>query len=703
MSRSRLVIVLVGLLALVVFGLLWAFVGAGAERAGVGWYLFAYAMGLTMIVLPCTLPLAFVIVPLALGKGPRKGLAMAIAFGIGVAITLSLYGVLAAVVGKVAIGTIDAPLETVKNWVYFIAGIFALLFALGEVGLVRWRMPTYTGAIPAGIQRQSDYFKAFFLGLFLGNIGVGCPHPATPLILTEIASSGDIFYGWTLFLVHAIGRVLPLLVLVVLGLIGVNGLQWLLARKEKIERSTGWVMVFVAGFILVLGLFTHDWWVNSGIHTTLEAVTQEERFLGVISSRIGAAAPHQHGLEEGRGLFGLPLAWGNWVLVLLWIIPLWWYYLKKKKEMSAEVRPWRFWFTMMFSILLIVTFTYILPDRFYRQAMADSDHPHEGAEMDEHMDEMMDDHPPAGGGGHDDHGSALYHEESEVPAGALVVNFRPEISGQFATLNFLVNETNLEIEHERLMHVIAVRDDLGEFTHIHPVQSVPGVFTLPHTFTQPGRYKFWSQIKTDGVIHTFGHPILEAGPTDRSPSSITPNFGRNVIVDNYQVALEIPEKVVAGREVDVSFDIHSFDGHEIAVENYLGAPMHLAIISEDLKQFLHTHPEEGHSHGAIKLINQVFAHGSEPVPGQMETGDTDEVISFHVTFPEPGLYKMFGQFRPAGLFPPTDEESNLRAEFWVQVEAPTAVGAALTTKPALVTISLVLMLGLGLVVRKFIA
>lgn len=41
-----------------------------------------------------------------------------------------------------------------------------------------------------------------------------------------------------------------------------------------------------------------------------------------------------HGLETGTGLFGLPLAWGSWFLVFLWLLPIWWWYGKRKKEMQ---------------------------------------------------------------------------------------------------------------------------------------------------------------------------------------------------------------------------------------------------------------------------------------------------------------------------------------------------------------------------------
>jgi cytochrome c-type biogenesis protein len=338
--KTTLAVIAIGIFAVIVVGVFWFFLWGPESPVGFGWYLFSFAAGLTMIVLPCTLPLAFVIVPLSMGKGIGKGLGIALSFSIGVILMLSIYGVLAALAGSVAIDTFGAPLETVKNWLYFIAGIFAYIFALGEIGLAKFRMPTYTGAAPAFIQRQSDYLKPFFLGLFLGNIGVGCPHPATPYILTRIATSHDVYYGWLLFFIHGVGRILPLLLLAILGVLGVNALSWLIARKEKVERATGWGMVFVAGFILVLGLFTHDWWVASGQHTLFEELTQEHTVTGYFAAKIGRGVAHTHGFEEvlgQTGLLGMPLQWGNWVLVALWLLPMWWYYIRKQKEHSLKM------------------------------------------------------------------------------------------------------------------------------------------------------------------------------------------------------------------------------------------------------------------------------------------------------------------------------------------------------------------------------
>ncbi|MBI2097629.1 MAG: hypothetical protein HYT46_01700 [Candidatus Vogelbacteria bacterium] len=678
----------IGLVILMIFGLFWAFLGnqgtAGLASGGLGWYLFSYAMGLTMIVLPCTLPLAFVIVPMVLKKGVAKGFGLALAFGLGVAITLSLYGLVAAVIGKAAITGLQAPLESVKNWVYFIAGIFAYLFALGEIGLVKFRMPSYTGAAPAFIQKQGDYLKALLLGLFLGNIGVGCPHPATPLILTEIASSGDLFYGWSLFLVHALGRIIPLLILAFLAILGVNALSWLVSKKDKLERATGWAMVFVAGFILTLGLFTHDWWVNSGQHTLLESLTQEEVLTGAIAGRLGVGNAHTHGLEEGVGLFGLPLDWGNWFLVFLWVLPLWWYYKIKKKEakeaMDKTLLRWRFWTYAAITLFLISTFVYYLPARFLLQAEA----PHDDEVM---MDGGLMPHD-------DEHGGTVYHEESEVAAG-LAVNFSigalPTID-EPVELRFFVNDRPsgapvpnyvLEIEHEKLMHVIGVRDDLEEFFHIHPIPiTTPGVFAVNHIFPAPGRYKVWSEIKQGGIIHAFGHaPFSVAGETF---PALPRDFSRSVEVGGYKVTLNLTEPAVAGHDHDLSFSISQSDDHPVFLDNYLGAPMHLAVIKDDWTQFIHTHPEDSsHTHAAapplpFELVSRVLANGGGHDEGESTIVAGQDSVNFHVNFPTPGLYRAFAQFRPAvaNLAP----DDYLLAAFWIEVKDAAQTGGVSVTE-----------------------
>ncbi|MDO8492595.1 MAG: cytochrome c biogenesis protein CcdA [bacterium] len=749
----------VGLLAVIVFGLLWLFFLSPTHPAGFGWYLFAFATGLSMIVLPCTLPLAFVIVPLSMGKGLRRGLSIALSFGAGVAVMLSIYGIAAALIGRAAVGQLGAPLETVKNWVYFIAGTFAYLFALNEIGLIKFKMPTYTGAAPAFIQKQGEYIKAFLLGMFLGNVGVGCPHPATPLLLIEIASSGDVAYGWTLFFTHAIGRILPLIFLAVLAIIGINGLNWLLTKKDKIEKATGWAMVFVAGFILTLGLFSHAWWVSSGTHTLLEKVTQEDRFLGILNEKLETEVVHSHGTEElvgHTGLFGLPLELGHWVLVALWIFPIWWWWRRERgridaipsdkqiSEKEAEDKLWHMkekLFTVI-SVLLVAVFIWALPQWFLKtvtereaaehasvsgitadhthapgtladhahdtDATADHDqdmvmneemmHMHEDGSMHDHsemmkgmmeMEEMMG-HDPATG----------YQEEVDIKEG-LVVSMKKEPSfpkaGESVTMTFLVqtrpdNEPydNLVIEHEKYIHVIGVRDDLDQFFHIHPQKVSAGVWSVPHIFGEAGTYKVYVDVTDASGAHSFGQKefTVSSGQSQFSQRTATKiEYMKNVIVGDYQVALEHDEPLVAGNTVKVRLTVRDVYGRGVELDNFLGVPMHLAVIGQDLTQYLHTHPADAAAHDS-GVIDESKPHTHSLISvkkalAHVETGGPEidsEPATFLVPFEKPGIYRMFAQFRPKGVNLPTNEA--ITAAFFVSVESD--IGQAITKVPPIV-------------------
>ncbi|KKT28778.1 MAG: Cytochrome c biogenesis protein transmembrane region [Candidatus Giovannonibacteria bacterium GW2011_GWB1_46_20] len=616
-------------------GLVWFFGFSQSSPIGAGWFLFSFAAGLSMIVLPCTLPLAFVIVPLSMGKGVKKGLFIALAFGLGVSITLSLYGLITAALGEFAIGTLDAPLETVKNWLYFIAGIFTYLFALGELGLINFRMPTYSGAHPGFIQRQGDILKALLLGLFLGNIGVGCPHPATPLILTRIAISGDVFYGWLLFFVHALGRITPLLILAILGILGVNALSWVISRRERIEKATGWAMVFVAGFILVLGLFSHGWWTYSGSHSLLESVTQEERFLGVISSRLDTAPPHQHGLEEfdGKtGLFGLPLYAGNWVLFLLWVTPLFWYWFKFGGAQPRERRALQLWFFVALSLLLGITFLYTIPHWFLK---------HKALEAVERPSVLAD------------------IKNLDAPKQKVPINFEIRIQPSSGAKP---DEAAYEYSHERLMHVVAIHENLDAFLHFHPEDQMVitrdmlsgGVFPFAITFPKAGRYILAVDFKYKGEEISF-HKTFDVG--ERKAGALKKDFARKGKFDGLNVELKIErENIRSGEEVGFAYKLFRNGSPVNDLELYLGAPAHFAIVSADLSIFNHTHgalsAEEGEHQGWI-IVPQAIAHEGEEEDSRAASASAlpekfGPDVFLNYAFPYPGIYAIFGEFKRGG-------------------------------------------------------
>src|SRR3989304_4805657 len=112
-----------------------------------------------MIVLPCTLPAVFVIVPLSLGRGYRRGLLMASLFGLGLTPTLTAHAIAVAPPGQVLY------LDRLPLLMWLAAGIAAYVFGLTELGLLPWPLPAYGGSLPGTIQQRGDYTRALAMGV----------------------------------------------------------------------------------------------------------------------------------------------------------------------------------------------------------------------------------------------------------------------------------------------------------------------------------------------------------------------------------------------------------------------------------------------------------------------------------------------------------------------------------------------------------
>lgn len=624
-SPLLLILLIIVLLGIFLYGLKWVF-GLGQEQVGSAPFLiFDYAVGLTMIFLPCTLPLAFVIVPLVMGKSYQKGIGMALAFGVGVTITLSFYGVLIGLLGQ-ALGI--HQVETAKNILYALAGLFAVLFALGELGLIPFHSPAYSGAVPGFIMKQKDLLKAGLLGLFLGNVGVGCPNPLfNAVIVPQIVVTGSPFQGWLIMFVQALGRITPLFILAFLAILGINATKFLVAHKDTVTKFTGWTTVFVGGFLLTLGLFGHDWWVISGQHTLFELVTQENFITNLLGSKVQQLG-HTHGIPTGTGLFGLPIALGTPFILLVWIFPMLWYFLQRKKGVEAltpEQQPFekRYlgllgWFFIVVSLLLYTVFGYLLPHMYLQHWSKE----------------------------------AMHHGE-QMTSNKIVSDFHVSLSsspsiiqvGKPFILRVVLHDkngksiTDLQISHERILHVILVSEDLEEFEHVHPEDSKTftassvkkGEFEIPLTLSKSERYRVLIDANRAGKEVSDLAWLTVGGKSQLL--LVNKDLTKTKVFGQYTVTLTCdPSGIQSGKEIHLNYHIMK-DGKPILdIQPYLGADMHLAIMPIDLSIMAHTH-------------------------GFKE--DKTKPIDAHYTFPYAGLWKIYSQFKHQGKV--------ITAEFMIEV------------------------------------
>ena len=244
-------------------------------------------------------------------------------------------------------------------------------------------------------------------------------------------------------------------------------------------------------------------------------------------------------------------------------------------------------------------------------------------------------------------GPHYYLESSAVRQGLRVeLLANAAQAGQPCVLRFTITQQprnvpvdKLQIEHEKFMHIIGVRKDLSQFFHVHPVRTAPGIWEAPLTFAEGGEYKFWSEVKYLGTAYSFGQPWLTVtGPATEVPMPA----GKSDEVEVAQCVVKFVQTgpLASGQTNELKFVVRDKAGKPLELENFLGTPMHLFIVSQDVSSCLHAHPQGASALGGM--------------------------VRFSQPFPNPGTYKLFAQFRPKRNHLGTDQA--LLAEFTLAVK-----------------------------------
>ena len=157
-------------------------------------------------VLSSASPCVLATIPLVVGfvggyaEGDRwKAFRYSLAFIFGLALTFTAFGV--------AAGLLGTMFGTVGGWWYVAAGIVALVMGGQMMGLYEIRLPLKRDFKP----KRGGVPGAFILGLFFGAVSSPCATPVLVVILTYVATKGQVLYGAALLFTYAIGHCLLML------------------------------------------------------------------------------------------------------------------------------------------------------------------------------------------------------------------------------------------------------------------------------------------------------------------------------------------------------------------------------------------------------------------------------------------------------------------------------------------------------------
>ncbi|KUG07812.1 heavy metal-binding domain-containing protein [Solirubrum puertoriconensis] len=229
-----------------------------------------------------------------------------------------------------------------------------------------------------------------------------------------------------------------------------------------------------------------------------------------------------------------------------------------------------------------------------------------------------------------------------TPSYQMNVAFTPAqlTAGKPITMSFRPQATNnaeaqvpLAVVHEKKMHLIIVSQDLSEFYHEHPELQASGRYEVPFTFKTGGPYVLYQDYQPEGSSHQLARQeVTVAGP--RKPAFQFRNEQLRWQQNGYQAVLSFDKPTSVGQPTTVSVQV-SRNGQPVTdLDNYLGAKGHMVVISQNTEQYLHVHPQEARS-------------------------SAGSAIGFNSAFEQPGIYRVFLQFKHAGQVQTADFTLNV--------------------------------------------
>lgn len=202
-------------------------------------------------VLSSASPCVLATIPLVVGfvggyaDGDRwKAFRYSMSFILGLSLTFTAFGA--------AAGMFGTMFGTVGGWWYVVAGIVALTMGGQMIGLYEIRLPIKREYKP----KQGGMVGSFLLGLFFGVVSSPCATPILVVILTYVATKGQVLYGTALLFVYALGHcLLMLLAGTFTGFIESFVKQKGIANFSSWVKRLGGVVVAGVGVYLILVAF----------------------------------------------------------------------------------------------------------------------------------------------------------------------------------------------------------------------------------------------------------------------------------------------------------------------------------------------------------------------------------------------------------------------------------------------------------------
>lgn len=200
--------------------------------------------------------------------------------------------------------------------------------------------------------------------------------------------------------------------------------------------------------------------------------------------------------------------------------------------------------------------------------------------------------------------------------------------------------SELEIVHEKPMHLFIVSRDLAQYFHEHPVRQKDGTYKLDFEFPNGGDFRIYLDFKPpneeiltesfDVSVKGQNIPEVELKPDEKFEKTI----------DGLRFTLKPNRELKKHSDLLLEFQVSdaSTNAPVENLQNYLGAKAHFVIIRKNLGRFIHGHPVSGEN------SDKTMDHRNMPSMPMNHAMENSKVAAA-VNFPNSGIYKIFAQFK----------------------------------------------------------
>jgi hypothetical protein len=172
------------------------------------------------------------------------------------------------------------------------------------------------------------------------------------------------------------------------------------------------------------------------------------------------------------------------------------------------------------------------------------------------------------------------------------------------------NPPELEISHEKSMHLIVVSTDLKDYYHLHPENKGNGMYTVKFELPE-NAYKVFLDIKPKNLAYQVSPIEMQVGESHGEHKGPSLKADKNLTKTIHDKTVELTTtELEVNKEVTLSFDTKG-----MTPDPYLGALGHVVILDEKGKKFVHVHPA------------------------------SKEKTVFETKFDQPGIYKVWAEFK----------------------------------------------------------